>query len=426
MHVDDNLYAEVGEERMRWAMRCSIHALNIVMGGSDPDVRPNPTDFDKFTRERVSHIRRQLGYVINTRLMTVTIPDDKREAMLKLLRTEWGPHRRSFNLLEAARLLGMLVSLCRVCPWGIFLFVNLHQAIYEMLSKNAQRLLLTPEFRELIQQRDEATGHPTEAARFRFFSSKAAKAIWNCKARSWVTADMHTELDFLRQVFSNPVTYHWSSPIAHLIELEPDYEEWQDACLTGGGGFSFNLHFWWIVEWPPDIASRTIRFLKKGDKFLVSINMLEYAAIIISLAASIVSWEALPVDQRPIHPMVLSWTDNTTAEAWTKRIAGLKGSQGKALARVFAHLLMFSDVGVRAAYIEGEKNTIADYLSRLRKQNDLSRFQHLSLVQQFPRLKQCRRFLPSQELLSLVYTSLSTGYAKIPDERIPLGRIAVD
>jgi hypothetical protein len=48
MHVDDNLYAEVGEEWMRWAMRCSIHPLNIVMGGSDPDVQPNPTDFDKF------------------------------------------------------------------------------------------------------------------------------------------------------------------------------------------------------------------------------------------------------------------------------------------------------------------------------------------------------------------------------------------
>ena len=48
MHVDDNLYAEVGKEWMRWAMRCSIHALNIIMGSSDPDVQPNPTDFDKF------------------------------------------------------------------------------------------------------------------------------------------------------------------------------------------------------------------------------------------------------------------------------------------------------------------------------------------------------------------------------------------
>jgi hypothetical protein len=38
MHVDDNLYAQVGITRMKQAMRCSIHALNIVMGGLHPDI----------------------------------------------------------------------------------------------------------------------------------------------------------------------------------------------------------------------------------------------------------------------------------------------------------------------------------------------------------------------------------------------------
>lgn len=426
MHVDDNLYAEVGEEEMRWAMRCSIHALNIIMGGPDPTVRPNPTDFDKFVREIVSYRRRQVGYVTDTRKMTVSIPEDKREAMIYLLGVTWGPMRRSFTLSEAAQLLGTLVSLCRVCPWGIFLFSNLYQAIYEMLSKNARRLMSTPEFRELIQQRDEANGHPTEAARFRFFSSKVARAIWDCKSRTFINLDIRAEITFLHQVFQNPVAYNWSSPIGHLIEREPDYEGWQDACLTGAGGFSFNLRFWWILEWPDEIANRTIRFLPKGDKNLISINMLEYVAIIMGLAASIVAWEALPVHIRPLHPMNLLWTDNTTAAAWTKRIAGLKGPQGKALARVFAHLLMFSDVGVLAAHIKGDLNVIADYLSRLRKQNDFSRFQYSSLVKQYPQLKCCRRFQPSQELLSLVYASLLTGCSNIPTTRVTLGRMSVE
>jgi hypothetical protein len=124
--------------------------------------------------------------------------------------------------------------------------------------------------------------------------------------------------------------------------------------------------------------------------------------------------------------MILSWTDNTTAEAWTRKIAGLTGPQGKALARIFAHLLMFSDVGVCAAYIKGEENPIADYLSRLREQDNFSQFQYESLVTQYPQLKQCRRFLPSQELLSLVYSALSMGHVTIPDVRIPLGRIEAD
>lgn len=205
--------------------------------------------------------------------------------------------------------------------------------------------------------------------------------------------------------------------------LETDYEGYQDACLTGGGGFSFPLGFWWMLQWPENVSSRTIRFLSKGDKRLISINLLEYVAIIIGLAASICAWEEMPTQSRPPHPMVLLLTDNTTAESWTKRIAGLKGPQGKGLARIFAHLLMFSEVGVRAAYVEGEKNTIADHLSRIREKNDLSQFDYHSLVQTYPGLSQCRRFLPSPELLSLLFTTLSTGYANIPTTRVPLGRL---
>jgi hypothetical protein len=134
MHVNNNLYAEVGEEQMHWAMRCSIHALNIIMGGPDPLVRPNPTNFDKFVWEPVSHHRRQLGYITNTRLMIVTIPDDKHTAILHLLHATWGDHCRTFTLAKAAKLLGTLILLGWVCPWGIFLFVNLHQAIYKILG----------------------------------------------------------------------------------------------------------------------------------------------------------------------------------------------------------------------------------------------------------------------------------------------------
>jgi hypothetical protein len=51
MYVDNNLYAQVGQDRMCQAMQCSIHALNVVMGGPDPKARPNPTDLNKFLRE---------------------------------------------------------------------------------------------------------------------------------------------------------------------------------------------------------------------------------------------------------------------------------------------------------------------------------------------------------------------------------------
>jgi hypothetical protein len=47
-----------------------------------------------------------------------------------------------------------------------------------------------------------------------------------------------------------------------------------------------------------------------------------------------------------------------------------KGPQGKALAHLFAHLLMFLDVSVCAVHIQGNDNIITDYLPCLCDQND--------------------------------------------------------
>jgi hypothetical protein len=92
MYVDNNLYTQVGQERMHQAMRCSIHALNVVMGGPDSEARPNPTNLDKFLRKPVSHHRRQVGYVVDTCRMIVMIPEDKHKAMVKVLSMTWGEH----------------------------------------------------------------------------------------------------------------------------------------------------------------------------------------------------------------------------------------------------------------------------------------------------------------------------------------------
>jgi hypothetical protein len=126
-------------------------------------------------------MRRQLGYITNTRTMTVSIPEDKRQELLTTLTTKWGPAsgRSYFTLTEAAELLGVLVSMCRVCPWGIFLFQNLYHAMYATLASNAARLWQTQEFRDNVALRDLHCHHPTDSSKFRFFSSKVARAIYH-------------------------------------------------------------------------------------------------------------------------------------------------------------------------------------------------------------------------------------------------------
>ena len=170
------------------------------------------------------------------------------------------------------------------------------------------------------------------------------------------------ELDFCTSTLEDPQRVQWSAPIALLIPREPSYIAWGDACLVGGGGFSLNLKFWWALEWPSNIQSRTLRYLPKGSRLLISINLLEYAAVIIGLAGSILAWEELP-EPKPVHPLVQTFTDNTTAESWTKKIAGLQSPQARCLARLLCHLLMYTpNLGLSAEYLDGDENEVADYL----------------------------------------------------------------
>ena len=427
MHVDDNLYATAGVEHMKWAMRCSIAGLQLTLGENAPDLRPCQPDPEKFFQQTVSYERRQLGYVTNTHTMMVTIPEDKRQEMLALLRNYWGfaAKRYSFQLREAAEVLGLLMYLCRVCPWGMFLFQNLYQAMAQMLQRNAQRILHDPKLKDAIKQRDQYRLHPTDSSKYRFFSRQVSRAIYDSKATTYLTQDIRQEADFLITVLSNPETYRWSSPIAHLIPREHDGETHQDACPQGAGGFSSDFDYWWIVVWPPEIFHRTQ--LPPSSKHYISNNLLEYAAIIFGLAGAILAWEALPVDSRPSHPMVLLWTDNMSARAWSKKVAGMKAPQGRALARILAHLLMFSDVGIEAEHIEGVLNVVADFLSRLSDtHHDVSSFTYSQLQSKFPWLRLSRRFAPSSELRALVCTALSNAFVTLPTTRVKLGHLLAE
>jgi hypothetical protein len=55
MHMDNNLYATTGINHMKWAMRCSIAGLQLILGQNAPDLRPCQPDPEKFFRQTVSY-----------------------------------------------------------------------------------------------------------------------------------------------------------------------------------------------------------------------------------------------------------------------------------------------------------------------------------------------------------------------------------
>jgi hypothetical protein len=425
MHVDDNLYAAAGVAQMKWAMRCSIAGLQGILGPNEPALRSCQPDMEKFLALPVSYERRQLGFVTNTRTMTVTIPDDKRQEFLRLL-ARWGTGstRYSFTLSDASELLGIFLHLCRVCHWGHFLFQNLSAAMTLTMDSNARRLMTSSDFRDFLASRDQYRHRPADSSKYRFFSKQVARALYNSKARTYITPAIRDEIDFVIHILSHPDTYRWESPIAHLIPREPNGEVHQDACPRGAGGFSADLDYWWTVSWPWEIYARTQ--LPSTDPSFISNNLLEFAAIIFGLAGAILAWEALPESVRPVHPFYLFWSDNMSARAWSRKVSGIKTPQGRSLARIFAHLLMFSDLGVETEHIQGKQNVVADFLSRVSLTHNVLSFTYHDLQIRFPWLTLSRRFVPSNDLRALVFTALSKPSVNIPTTRVKLGLLSAE
>jgi hypothetical protein len=204
-----------------------------------------------------------------------------------------------------------------------------------------------------------------------------------------------------------------------------------DACPKGAGGFSSDLDYWWVVEWPQEIFERTL--LPSTDKHFIpnnhlkysANNHLKYSAYIFGLAGTILSWEQQPPATRPLHPLMLLWTDNMTAYEWTKKIAGIKAPQGRVLARILAHLLMFSDLGIEAKHIESILNIIADFRSWLTATHELSLFTYSHLQTKFSWLMLSLHFTLSSKLLALICSALLKAYVQLPTTRVKLGQLII-
>jgi len=190
--------------------------------------------------------------------------------------------------------------------------------------------------------------------------------IWNSKKRFHITNTLRKELKLLHHIFPNLNDFPFITPIAHIIDRTPDFVAKGDACLDGAGGFSEHLTFWWFLEWPPSVKNRTLKhFIKyyhgmQGN--MLFINLLEYIAIIISLAAAATRLSQGFHLSHP-NPLLSILSDNTTAISWTKR-AATSIKEGKALARVLTSILIHNpSLDINSFFIAGKQNDVADAIS---------------------------------------------------------------
>jgi hypothetical protein len=438
MHVDDKIYADISQERILLAVRAAITANDLVLGTQDALVKPDATDFEKLIAEPISFKRILLGKEINTRTLMVSLPIDKRVALHKSLTTTWGSQRKSFTILEASQLAGTLINAVQCCRWGSFMFLSFMKALNQAISTNYRSMLHSSEYHALLEERDQRWIHPEAtndewldtlaSARFKFFHAKVARILWSCKKTTFITTTIRHELNALTNIFLACSPYKWQAPISHLIKREEDYSGFSDACLKGSGGFSSKLTFWWQLVWPHNIQLRTILHLPSKDPTLLSINLLEYAGLIVTFAGAIVAIESDPPTPLQLHPLLQLWTDNTSADAWTRKMSSGQGSsnESQALAQIFCYMLMHWPIGVNSAHIAGKDNILADELSRTLNHHHIeynSPIPYATPFFQIPQIRGWRCFQPSPELLNLLLSALCSGCVPIPTTRVPLGQL---
>ena len=402
--VDDNCIADI-RSRIPQAMAASAEALFLLLGYPDVSKRRSPLSMEKYYHAKCSFSKQQLGYLINTRTMSVSFPPEKILKMQNILH-QWHTKRKTYTIRQAAELAGNLEFFASMATWLRFLTYSLKHSILLALRTNSKKVSSTKSMQHWIRDSILSDLDPRTTTRKYFSFSKIMKATWNLKTKFFITTSLQNELQYLHKIFTSK-KYKLSSPISHIIPRDPDYIAYGDACLDGAGGFSKSLQFWWFFQWPQQVQKQNIKqfnttFTSSTNEIL-SINLFEYVAIIISYAAAILSHQKNRFSTSHPFPIIKIYSDNKSAIAWTSK-ASTSSNAGKSMSLILASLLVNQHMGLWSGYVEGDKNILADRISRM-KTND-KKITFSSLSQAYPDLKRYQRFHPSPELLSSIWEAM--------------------
>jgi hypothetical protein len=118
INADDGIYIEFFEVScIEHASAASIEAIFVLLGLSALDHRQDPISFDKMEEMAIAPINRILGHAIKSRQLSIATPADFLDPLQTKLSSAWGPHCRSFTVLEAETLAGQLTHASFTSTW---------------------------------------------------------------------------------------------------------------------------------------------------------------------------------------------------------------------------------------------------------------------------------------------------------------------
>jgi hypothetical protein len=293
-------------EREPHAVPLAIHVTSRPhMGNAEPVKRRGLLSAPKLAAEGTpEEVQIVLGWILNTRLLLILLPNDKFEAWSADLRTITLDTKGTYGELEST--LGRLNHVAYVIPLARHFLNTLRLRLHQRRHKNQEITLNSEE-----------------------------------------VADLDLWLLFLAKA-------HAGISLNRITIRQPSKIGWSDSCPFGIGGFLLSGRAW------------RVQIPESSPIYGVDIenNVLEFLGMVVTVWLAIVECDNISSTQ----DCILVIGDNTSAIGWLYKSSKLRPGSlyykpVQMIARQLARLIISSTHCLASQHIKGDHNTVSDLLS---------------------------------------------------------------
>ena len=374
--VDDTIMIEL-KRLIRLAAINSVLSATLFIG--DPKQVENPISEEKFEKH-FKHINEVLGFVVYTRKLVVTYPEDKKQDLLFILRTHkpWTSNIQ-IKVRLLAKILGKLRNLAQILPFSTHLSINLQLSLSSYIKRSI-------------------TSHPKglkESMRSRM------RRTMNNNKTTHISKRAAKDLNFITSLLIDAPTTIWNRPISLLIPRDAHFASKSDACDYGLGGFSHIMDFQW----------RILAELLEAQN--LHINIKEFLALFINTYFNMISFLDM-FKNKTLQPPLSTldgwifhlFSDNTSSISWMTHASRSREPAVVRLSHLLSLLIFkFNETSpsvFQPLHIPGDQNGEADALSRMKIYPTYS-----DAFTTYPSLSSLTPLRPPSSLISLLKRTIS-------------------
>ena len=378
--VDDTIMIEI-RRLIREAASASAITATVFIG--DPLLVEAPISVEKFEKW-FSHMNETLGFLINTRSMTVGYPDYHKASLLTLLNASTWESGSVHQVRTLARILGKMRNLGQILPFGVHLSIHLQLTLNNYIHK--------------------ATGHARSQADFQ----KRLKRAWAKFRTVHINAHSAAALRHLKSILSDDSSSIWTRPLGLLIPRSAHYDGRSDACNIAMGGYCPELRFQWRLhnDHFRDLPAYLTPHPNEPEHH---INVHEFIGVIINVFFMMITHIHPHTPSPSFNPqsglVFRVQADNTSALSWMRHASRSRDipltNLSHLLSSLTFHFQSHQQSRFDAQHIKGSLNTIADALSRPQDHPT-----YLDVFHSYPEMRHIPAYRPPRRLISEINACL--------------------